>query len=104
REVLMAVLEILFENALQHGATRLEIRSSSDAASLTLDVQDNGTGISQNNRDKVFEPFFTTARDTGGTGLGLTIAQALLKSSRGTIELVSGKNPTIFRVSLPGIQ
>lgn len=100
-EVLKATLEILIENALQHGATELKLWSMPGGETLVLNVQDNGSGISEGNHEKVFEPFFTTQREGGGTGLGLTIAAAMLKSCEGRIELISEEGPTTFRVILP---
>ncbi len=84
-EVLKAVLQILFENA-QQGATELTLWSLREGEAVSLGVQDNGRGVA-NNRDKIFDPFFTTQRESG-TGLGLTIAAAMLKSCQGRIELV----------------
>ncbi len=99
-EMLCAVLETLFENAIQHEATELTLWTERADGRLELHVQDNGRGISESNRVRIFEPFFTTARGTGGTGLGLTIATALLRQCGGSLELVSGNGPTTFRVSL----
>ena len=47
-------------------------------------VRDDGAGISSSNVARVFEPFFTTARDAGGTGLGLTIVRSLARAHGGT--------------------
>ncbi|WP_407922273.1 ATP-binding protein [Aureimonas psammosilenae] len=64
-------------------------------------ASDDGAGISSANRARVFEPFFTTRRDSGGTGLGLGIVVALLKAHHGTIELVEADIGTTFRIQLP---
>ncbi len=99
-DVLVAVLETLFENASQHGAARVALRAERTAAHVVLEVSDDGTGISASNRSQVFEPFFTTQRDHGGTGLGLTIASALMKQIGGSIALRNGDGATTFAVSL----
>ncbi len=101
REVLAAVLDILVENALQHGASELTLWTEAQGAAAQLYLQDNGSGISPSNRTKIFDAFFTTERESGGTGLGLTIATALLKQTRGRLELVSENGPTTFRITLP---
>jgi signal transduction histidine kinase len=100
-DALEAALETLFENAVQHEATELLLWSEQRGAVVELYVQDNGTGISERNRARIFDPFFTTDRERGGTGLGLTIAGALLKQSGASIELASGNGPTTFRLTLP---
>jgi signal transduction histidine kinase len=54
---------------------------------IRLAVADNGQGISKANRDKVFTPFFTTRRASGGTGLGLEICRSVLKAHGASIAL-----------------
>ena len=99
-DVMHAVLEILFENAIQHDATELTLWTNSASPVIELFVQDNGTGISASNREQVFNAFFTTQRAKGGTGLGLTIATALLKQIQGELQLVSEDGPTTFKITL----
>ena len=100
-EVLQAVLEILFENAAQHGASEVTLWVQTQQTGVELFVQDNGRGISASNAEQIFTPFFTTQREDGGTGLGLTIAQALIKQVHGTLAIVSDNGPTTFRMTLP---
>ena len=50
-------------------------------------VSDDGPGISSGNKAQVFEPFFTTRRDSGGTGMGLAIVQTLLLAHGARITL-----------------
>lgn len=77
----------LAENALQHGATRLELTVSADARTVTILVRDNGSGISEGNRERIFQPFFSTRREQGGTGMGLDIVRTMLGSYGGVIHL-----------------
>ena len=57
---------------------------------IVISVQDNGKGIPENLHKKVFEPFYTTARDKGGTGLGLNILYNLVRQKfKGEIGLKS---------------
>ncbi len=81
---LSVVLQQLLDNARRHGAQRVTL----SAAPGRLIVQDNGPGVSKGNRDRIFTPFFTTAREKGGTGMGLTIAASLLSAQGGRISLV----------------
>ena len=61
-----------------------------------LSVSDNGIGISEDNREKVFEPFYTT-KDTG-TGLGLSISHNIAEALGGQIRIVSRKGETVFTI------
>jgi signal transduction histidine kinase len=87
---LEAVLENLIDNAFQHGGpdvhVAIEARQDADGG-VEVAVSDDGPGISAANAVQVFEPFFTTSRDRGGTGLGLTIVRALLHAHDATIAL-----------------
>lgn len=95
------VLENLIDNSARHGADRVSFEASQSDGALTLLVSDNGAGISEGNRDQIFDLFFTTRREAGGTGMGLGIVRALLKAHGGTIELVSAGQGTCFRIALP---
>jgi signal transduction histidine kinase len=57
--------------------------------------------VPEADRERLFEPFFTSHRATGGTGLGLPIARSLLAASRGHIDLLDNGAGAAFRVTLP---
>ncbi|TIW65873.1 MAG: HAMP domain-containing histidine kinase, partial [Mesorhizobium sp.] len=95
------VLANLIDNSARHGASLVSISAASAAERATIVVSDDGAGISPSNRGKVFEPFFTTRRETGGTGMGLGIVLALLKAHDGTIRLVDSERGTRFEINLP---
>ena len=56
---------------------------------VIVDVEDSGPGIPGEYLDKVFDPFFTTRRASGGVGLGLSIARTIIKNHRGVILLMN---------------
>ncbi len=103
------VLSSLIENALQHaftegepGLIQLNCASAADDQA-TIVVSDNGHGIAADDLGKIFEPFYTTGRHRGGTGLGLHIAYNLVTQKLGgSIEVDSepGRG-TRFTVQLP---
>lgn len=82
------VVSHLIDNALRHNADDIKIDIEADAQYASLTVSDNGDGISEKNREKIFEAFFTTRRESGGTGMGLGIVQSLLQAHGGSIELL----------------
>ena len=67
---------------------------------VEITITDNGTGISEKNTEKIFEPKFTTK--TSGMGLGLAMVKNIVETYKGTITFVSQKNiGTIFKVVFP---
>ncbi len=72
--------------AMPRGGT-LTVTSALRGRSLEVAVADTGSGISPENRKKLFSPFFTTKKD--GTGLGLAITYRIVENHRGTIEVES---------------
>lgn len=74
-----------------------------DQICVVLIVQDNGEGISQENRNRVFDPFFTTKEVGQGIGLGLTLCLNIVKDHQGNIELENApEGGTIAKLSFPG--
>ncbi|MBA2662126.1 MAG: HAMP domain-containing histidine kinase, partial [Bradymonadaceae bacterium] len=100
-EALRSVISNLIVNAQQHGATRTDITIEPEDESVAIVVADDGPGISAANAEKVFDEFFTTARDKGGTGLGLSIVRALLNAHGGEVELLESERGATFCVRLP---
>jgi len=70
---------------------------------VVLEVTDTGHGIPAAEREKVFEPFYTTKEGRGGTGLGLAVTHGIIKEHDGWIEVEDGPDGTgsVFRVFLP---
>jgi signal transduction histidine kinase len=63
----------------------LRIRASRSADTISVAVMNDGEPIADNNRDKLFMPFFTTRRESGGTGMGLEIVRSMLRAHQGSI-------------------
>ena len=81
------VLVSLIDNARQADARRVTLHAQSDGEAITIEIADDGPGIPVADRERIFEPFFTSRRTAGGTGLGLPIVRSLLSSANGTIKL-----------------
>ncbi|MEM7743393.1 MAG: ATP-binding protein [Pseudomonadota bacterium] len=99
-EALSIVLGNLVDNAVQHGATKITVEAQLTDDRVRLSVTDDGEGVSAPNREKIFEHFFTTRRDSGGTGLGLGIVRALLNVHGGEIRLADTETGARFDVLL----
>jgi len=98
----------LFHNAIQAmpngGALTVESkkRHHDGRAWVTASIKDTGKGIPQENREHLFEPFFTTRSKDGGTGLGLSVSYGIVSDHGGFIEVESEeKKGTCFTVWLP---
>ncbi|MBN8572918.1 MAG: GHKL domain-containing protein [Candidatus Kapabacteria bacterium] len=70
---------------------------------VIITVADTGTGISDENLEHIFEPFFSTKQRGKGTGLGLSISKSIIQQHKGSIEVVSGQaiRGTTFKITLP---
>jgi signal transduction histidine kinase len=79
-----------------------EVRRHEEATYLSVRVSDTGVGIADEDRERVFESFFTTKPEGKGTGLGLAITLDIVRNHEGTIEIESapGKGTTMI-VNLP---
>lgn len=67
-----------------------------------IKVQDEGCGISKENLAHIMDPFFTTKRESGGTGLGLSVSQRIIRDYGGSLEYVSELNKgTTATIYLP---
>lgn len=74
-----------------------------EQAVVVVEVADTGSGIPREQRDRIFEPFYTTKEGRGGTGLGLSVTHGIIKEHDGWIEVDEGPGGqgTVFRVCLP---
>lgn len=102
-EAMEMILVNLIENAFQHAGpqARVTVALHRQGNAGVLVVSDDGPGISAANAERVFTPFFTTARKHGGTGLGLSIVQSLARVHGGAVALLPSPNGATFEVRLP---
>ena len=63
----------------------MTIAVARDATGITIIVDDNGPGIAADKRERVFDPFYSTKSDLQGVGLGLFVAEGLVRSAGGRI-------------------
>lgn len=106
-------LEQVFVNVIQNACQALDseekrvwVRTRFDAAAgrVVIEVEDEGGGIADEALPHIMDPFYTTKRDKGGTGLGLPVSNTIVKEHGGSIQVETelGKG-SIFRISIPAI-
>ena len=101
REQLHRVLTNLGQNAIEAGATRVEVSARAANGSLHIAVRDDGPGLVPRARERLFQPFAGSAR-SGSTGLGLAISRELMRAHGGDIRLQSSTGEgSVFDLELP---
>ena len=91
----------LADNATRHGSTTLDLSARRQQNWLVVTISDNGEGVSLSNRSQIFDSFFTTRRDSGGTGMGLAIVRAMLDALGGAIRIIDSEAGTAFELTIP---
>ena len=92
----------LVQNAIEAapGPVAVQLTSRTDGERVLVTVADDGPGVPDDVRDKLFDPYFTTK--TSGTGLGLAICRRLVEAHGGQIRLVASEaGRTTFEIALP---
>jgi signal transduction histidine kinase len=95
-------VETLHATSLQYQST-VTITTRKLENTIEISVKDNGNGIPENIKDKIFQPFFTTKPTGQGTGLGLSLAYDIVtKGHGGTLSVSSTPGTeTVFEIQLP---
>ncbi|HEX4736320.1 MAG TPA: HAMP domain-containing sensor histidine kinase [Allosphingosinicella sp.] len=101
-EMLTAVLETLVENSRQAGARHVRIAGRAEGERVILSITDDGPGVPDADRERIFDPFHTNRRREGGSGLGLSIARSLLSACGGIIHALPTEKGARFELLLPG--
>ena len=97
----------LLENALKYGdpSSRVKISLLNKEEQVTIDITSSGSPISKSDREKIFQKFYRVRSDEvrakEGTGLGLYIANEIIKAHQGIIELATTKDTNTFQIKIP---
>jgi signal transduction histidine kinase len=101
----------LLENAVKYsnGEPQVDVRLGRHNSNIRIEVADQGIGIGDKEKKKIFEKFYRVGsedtRQTKGTGLGLYIVKQIVIAHRGAISVLDNQpKGTIFRIDLPGIE
>ncbi|EMS72646.1 sensor histidine kinase [Ruminiclostridium cellobioparum] len=95
RDRLKGVLINLIDNSIKYGNVNssIEVRAYREGKKVFIRVKDEGEGISEDNMEKLFEPFFRVSkkvsRESGSAGLGLTIVKNIVEKHGGVVEVQS---------------
>ncbi len=109
RNRLEQVMMNVIGNAIKYtpsGGGRIEVDAGVCGKNVWIDVSDNGIGIPQKDRERIFDRFYRVdkarSRESGGTGLGLSIAREIVMRHHGSIALTAHDGPgTTVRIVLP---
>ncbi len=83
---------------------RLSVRTGRAGAEVFLEVEDTGSGMTPEVRERIFDPFFTTKGHGHGTGLGLAVVHGIVETHGGRVEVASeAGRGSRFRVLLPAV-
>ena len=96
-QVLLNVLINALEAMPDGGA--VSVAASADGESVIIEISDTGSGVPEDLREKIFDPYFTTK--SGGTGLGLALCDKIIRQHNGELELRSSSDGTTFQIRLP---
>lgn len=87
---LESALENIVRNALRYSYSKIMVSFSVDKQGITIHVDDDGPGVSAEDREQIFRPFYRTDeardRESGGTGLGLAIVETAIQQHRGWVK------------------
>ena len=100
RQLLLNLAQNAIAAAQSAADPRVLLRASVEGPWIVLEVEDNGKGIAPEDRERVFEIFYSTRK--GGTGLGLAIVDRIARNHDGRVDLREGEQGgALFRVLLP---
>ena len=99
RELLKELLENLVQNAIRYNREGgfVQVTAKEEAGHAQWIVEDNGIGIPEDAKDRVFERFYRVdkarSRQSGGTGLGLSIAKEIVALHQGSLRILDKEGP-----------
>lgn len=105
KDLMLRVFNNLIKNAIQaiprERKGKIEISLASEEKCWKIEIRDNGSGIPEDQQNKLFVPYFTTK--STGTGLGLAMVRQIVEMHSGKISFESSENGTSFFIELPKV-
>lgn len=101
-EQVIVNLLINASQALETRAQAIELRTYATADEVVLEVEDQGRGIAPEHLTQLTDPFFTTRREDGGSGLGLSVSAGIAEEHEGRLEFISAlETGTVAKLIIP---
>ena len=99
--VLLNLINNAFQAAAEVEKPLVLVSTRKNEKGIEISVSDNGPGIPDDIKDKIFQPFFTTKPTGQGTGLGLSLSYDIIKAHGGKLDLSTSKTGSTFVVQIP---
>jgi C4-dicarboxylate-specific signal transduction histidine kinase len=103
-QVLLNILSNAFDAVVDCSERWVDLKFLDRPNEVEIRIMDSGRPISNEIRQKMFQPFFTTKIIGKGTGLGLSISKGIIEGHHGTVKLADGGENTEFVIRLPKVQ
>ncbi|MBN2765293.1 MAG: response regulator [Paludibacteraceae bacterium] len=101
KEAFNKIISNLLSNAMKYAKKEITIVLNADSENLSISVADDGPGINESERSKIFDVFYQTNHSEPGTGIGLTLARSLTEKHGGQLHLVKNeKGGATFIITL----
>jgi len=103
-ELLERLLQPLVDNACRYAETAVRISVTGRGGSIVYEVADDGPGVREDERERIFEPAVRGSAGTAlreGTGLGLALARRLARAAGGSVEALERDDGACFAVRVP---
>lgn len=104
KEALTKVLSNLLTNANKYTQSRIEVRFQEhpEKQTFSIEVQDNGKGMNEEELTKIFKPFYQASENKPGTGIGLSIVKGIVEAHHGQVNVTSQPgHGSSFMITLP---
>jgi two-component system NtrC family sensor kinase len=94
----------LLDNAVRAGADNIWLRVQDEEDGLLVTVSDDGSGVQQQDADRIFDPFYSKRKDGTGTGLGLYLSRRMVEEHGGTLTVDRRSlGGAVFSIRIPSV-